>query len=89
VRDLIQVFAVLAITIGAGLYAYGRRSDPPLSATHPAAFLRAASGSTRGVASVARDWDVGFLALGILSLTAPWLNVVADRLFVRTRPGTS
>jgi hypothetical protein len=85
-REFIQVVAIFAIAFGGGMFAFGRRLDPPLNSTHPAAIERAISTDkdTRIFASVATGFGVCLMTFGALSLVIPWVNDVLARRRERT-----
>jgi hypothetical protein len=75
-REFIQVIAVIAIALGAGLFAFGRHVDPPLDPTNQAAIQRAMEldKELRIAASCATGIGVCFMTFGILSVLIPWAN---------------
>jgi hypothetical protein len=84
-REFIQVIAVFAIAVGAGLFAFGRHLDPPLDSTNPVVIERAMSmdQDTRLFASFASGAGVCLMTFGALSIVLPWVNDAASRW----RPG--
>jgi hypothetical protein len=68
-----QIIAIIAIAVGAGLYAFSRHLDPPLNASTPGSFVSANS-SNHEVAAAACGWGIAFITLGVLLLAVPWIN---------------
>lgn len=81
IRGIIQAACVLAIAIGAGLFAFGNYLRPDFNPTNPAEFMQSFDqhDQTRLMASTASGVGVGFMTLGALGLTVPWLNVLLNR----------
>jgi hypothetical protein len=73
-----QLAAIVAIAAGAGLFAFGRHLDPPLSAANPGAAM-SASPRNHEAASLACGWGVAFMTLGGLCLAVPWINDCVKR----------
>jgi len=75
-RELIQAIAVLAIALGAGMFAFGRHLDPPLVATNPVAMQRAMNPGAdfHLAASFATGFGVCLMTFGALSIVIPWVN---------------
>jgi hypothetical protein len=78
-----QLAAIFAIAAGAGLFAFGRHLDPPLSAANPGAMMSANSHNHES-ASFACGWGIAFMTLGGLLLVVPWIN---DCVTKQTTPG--
>lgn len=80
-RELFQFISVVAIAVGAGLFAFGRHLAPPFDATNPATAAIAMNVSTadREAASVACGFGVCFMTFGILGLAIPWINMTVAR----------
>lgn len=82
-----QIIAIIAISIGAGLYAFSRHLDPPLSAANPGAIMSSHSGNHE-VASAACGWGIAFISLGVLLLAVPWINQFVAMQSVK-QPGSA
>jgi len=81
-RYLIQAACVLAIALGAGLFAFGSYLDPQLDMSNPAQVVRNLTHEDREmhvIASTACGVGVGFMTLGGLGLVVPWVNVLVQK----------
>jgi hypothetical protein len=87
-RDIIQFVSIVAIAVGAGLFAFSRQLAPPVDAKNPAASAMAfnASQGDRHATSVACGFGVCFMTFGVLALVIPWINTAMERQ--RERGGT-
>src|ERR1700676_3033748 len=91
-RGFLQVVCVMAIALGAGLFAFGNYYEPRLDLNDPAKIAnymndygRAGSGD-RIAASLARGFGIGFMTLGVLGLAVPWVNLLLLRKRERETP---
>lgn len=79
-RSLVQVVCVAALALGAGLFAFGGYLDPQPGLRSPddvARFVgRFSDRDDRMMASIARGFGIGFMALGGLGLVVPWVNTL-------------
>ena len=77
-RRFAQAVCILAIAIGSGLFSFGRYLEPPVDLKNPADIVRL-MGDYRATdqhytASICSGVGIGFLILGSLGLTVPWIN---------------
>ncbi|HUG93287.1 MAG TPA: hypothetical protein VML55_20770 [Planctomycetaceae bacterium] len=79
-----QIISVVAIAIGAGLFAYGSYLEPRLDLANPAETARHlaeySSRAAHEIASVTRGVGIGFMTLGGLALLVPWINALVVRI---------
>jgi hypothetical protein len=74
-REFIQVIAVFAIALGAGLFAFGRHLDPPMNAGNPLAVQGVIHDEDQHIAaSMATGAGVALITFGVLSILLPWFN---------------
>jgi len=80
-REFIQVIAVFALALGAGMFAFGRHLAPPFDATNPGAIQNSMStdDDDHHIASVACGFGVCFMTFGALCLVLPWVNAALAR----------
>jgi hypothetical protein len=88
-RGIIQAIAVVAIGLGAGLFALGRNLDPrpnPAAPTAPNAMGQVFQydKDLHISSSIATGFGVCLMTFGALSLAIPWVN---DALSQRRGPG--
>jgi hypothetical protein len=84
-KGLIQLGCVIAIALGAGLFAFGSYFEPRIELNDPAAvasFIQHQGKDEHIAASLARGFGIGFITLGGLGLVVPWVNA----LLVRQQP---
>jgi hypothetical protein len=75
-KEFVQVVCILAIAVGAGLFAFGRHLDPPLDVQNPAALAMLQRGENpHVVASMACGLGVALMTGGILGVVLPWVNM--------------
>jgi hypothetical protein len=75
-RELLQIACVVALGLGAGLYATGGYLRPTFHAD-PTGFARSMSRNhdeERVIAAGLSGTGVGFMVLGALGLVVPWVN---------------
>jgi hypothetical protein len=70
----VQIAAVIAISFGAGSYAFSRHLDLPLNLASLVSAINAGSPDAQ-VAAIACGCGIGFSTLGLLGLAVPWLNI--------------
>jgi len=79
-----QIAFVVAVALGAGLYAFGGYIEPPLIALNPADMVRLVQDGVKSeehyIASAARGFGIGLMTLGGLGLVVPWINMLLGRL---------
>jgi len=80
-REFIQVLAILAFAVGAGLFAFGRHLDPPIDPAHPALVQHRVSydGDLHRIAAIACGFGVAFMTFGGLTLAVPHVNAALRR----------
>ena len=85
-NSLAQLASVFAIAGGAGLFAYSRHVDPPLSAATAVASMSPVGQHTRETAAYMDAWGTGLMTLGSLGLVIPWINSYARFQALQPRP---
>ena len=85
VNSLAQLASVFAIAGGAGLLAYSRHIDPPISVAITAAQVAPVSQNTRERAAAAEAWGTGFITFGTLGLVVPGISSYARYQALRPR----
>jgi hypothetical protein len=82
-----QIAFVVAVALGAGLFAFGGYLEPSLDATNPAEMMRMVHDRVKSeehyIASAARGFGIGLMTLGGLGLVVPWINMLLGRLVGR------
>jgi hypothetical protein len=80
-RGVLQAACVVAIALGAGLFAYGSYVEPRNDPSNLAEFSRLFDRprDDRITSSAWRGFGVGFMTLGVLGLAVPWINVLVFR----------
>lgn len=74
----VQVAAIIAIPIGAGVCAFGRRLGPQPNLVNAAAEKNVRP-QDRDLSAATCGWGVGIITLGMLGLAVPWFNTVARK----------
>jgi len=79
-----QIAFVVAIALGAGLFAFGGYLEPSLDAISPVEMMRTVHDRVKSeehyIASAARGLGIGLMTLGGLGLVVPWINMLLGRL---------
>ncbi len=82
-----QIAFVVAVALGAGLFAFGGYIEPPLIAMNPGDMVRLVQEGVRSeehyIASGARGFGIGLMTLGGLGLVVPWITMLLGRLVGR------
>lgn len=84
-----QLASIIAIALGAGLFAYSRHLDPPMNAASPASVMSSISSHNHEEAAFACGWGTAFMTLGTLGLAVPWINICVRKQSTNVRPGTA
>ena len=88
-KSLIQLGCVVAVALGAGLFAFGSYFEPRVELADPAVVASFIQNQDRGVhitASMARGFGIGLITLGGLGLVVPWVNAFVARQRLPTGP---
>lgn len=88
-RGMLQIVCVVALALGAGLFATGRGLQPRQDLSEPLAAVLTTPREyeeQRAAAATYRGCGVGFMVLGALGLAVPWLNSLVSR---RSNPTSS
>lgn len=88
-REFIQTLAVLSLSLGAGLFAFGRHVDPPVDITNPALLQHSLNVDmdVRAPAAIACGVGVCLMTFGALCLILPWANDAIARRCQASREG--
>lgn len=81
-RGFLQAVCVVAIALGAGLFATGNYLEPRFDPNNLADFshwMERRSNEERIASSVLRGCGIGFMILGALGLAVPWVNALVFR----------
>ena len=81
-RHVIQGVCVLAIALGAGLFAFGSYWSQRESSSRPvdlARYYDHRNDEERQIASGTRGVGIWFMTLGALGLAVPWVNSLVSR----------
>jgi len=81
-RGFLQAICVVAIALGAGLFAYGHYVQPRFDPSNLAEFSRYFDPrweSAHNASSTMRGFGIGFMTLGVLGLAVPWVNGLVFR----------
>jgi hypothetical protein len=92
VNNLSQLAAVFAIAGGAGLLAFSRQIDPPLTRVANQEVMMSMSSASRNdrqVAATAGGFGTAFITLGSLTLAVPWINCMLKQQTAPTETTTN
>jgi len=91
-RGFLQIVSVLVIALGVGLFAFGSYYEPRFDLNDPAKLANymqdygRPDSRVRLTSSLTRGFGIGFMTLGVLGLTVPWVNVLLLRKRERETP---